>query len=250
MRSIATGICRQFRFQVDLDELMAYGHMGLLEAAERFDPSMGANFLTFAHYRVKGAIFDGLRKMGILSSDVHALGAERSNAYLSNLSDRDAGVHSSFAEDVGEISSAVSGLAIIYATSLDAAESLQIASDRFSIEERLEFEETKKRIRKAMGMLAEKERRLLQAYYFDSKTLEEAGAAIGQSKSWASRLHARAIEKLKQLLVEDTRQSDETTLKRRENHGGTTHGGSSSAGGAAKASRASDPTGQTGPKQI
>ncbi|MCL2178402.1 MAG: sigma-70 family RNA polymerase sigma factor [Proteobacteria bacterium] len=250
VKSIAAGICRQFRFQVELDELMAYGQMGLLEAAERFEPSIGANFLTFAHYRVKGAIFDGLRKMGFLSGvELSASVAERANAYLSNLSDRDAGGYNSFAEDIGEISSAVSGLAIIYATSLEAAESLQVV-ERFSAEEHLELEQTKKRIRKAMGMLSEKERRVLQVYYFDSKTLEEAGAEIGQSKSWASRLHARAIEKLKQLLVEDARQSEETTLKRRETHGGTTHGGSSSAGGAAKASRSSDTAGQAGSKQI
>jgi RNA polymerase sigma factor for flagellar operon FliA len=228
---------------------MAYGHMGLLEATERFDPSMGANFLTFAHYRIKGAMFDGLRKMGILNtSESSALSAERSNAYLSNLSDRDGGAHASFAEDVGEISNAVSGLAVVYVTSLDAAESHLVASEQISAEEHLELEQTKKRIRKAIGMLSEKERRLLQAYYFNAKTLEEAGAEIGQSKSWASRLHARAIEKLKQLLVEDERQLEEATSKRRENHGGTTRGDYSSSGSSTKASRAGGPTGQTGPK--
>jgi len=252
VRSIAAGVCRQFRAQLDLDEIMAYGHMGLLEAAERFNPSLGANFLTFAHYRIKGAMFDGLRKMGILSSsESTALNAERSNAYLSNLSDRDGGAHTSFAEDVGDISSAVSSLAIVYAASLDAPESQQVASEQLSAEERLELEQTKRRIRKAMGMLSEKERRLLQAYYFQSKTLEEAGTEIGQSKSWASRLHARAIEKLKQLLVEDERQLEETISKRRENHGGTNFRDcSSSASSSAKTSRASSPTGQTGPKQI
>ena len=250
VRSIAAGLCRQFRSQLDLEELMAYGHMGLLEAAERFNPSVGANFLTFAHYRIKGAMFDGLRKMGILSAaEPQALSAERSNAYLSNLADRDSGAQASFSEDVGEISHAVSSLAIVYATSLDSAESQQIASEQLSAEERMELEQTKKRIRQAMGRLSEKERRLLQAYYFNSKTLEEAGAEIGQSKSWASRLHARAIEKLKQLLAEDERQPEETHLKRREHHGGTTRGDcSSAAGGSAKASRPSSPTAKTRPK--
>ena len=250
VRSIAAGVCRQFRSQLDLDEIMAYGYMGLLEAAERFNPSMGANFLTFAHYRIKGAIFDGLRKMGILNAaEPHALNAERSNAYLSNLSDRDAGARPSFSEDIGEISNAVSGLAIVYTTGLDSLEN-QLVAEQISAEERLELEQTKKRIRKAMGMLSEKERKLLQAYYFHSKTLEEAGEEIGQSKSWASRLHARAIEKLKQLLVEDERQSEEMISKRRENHGGTTRRDDGGAGGPAKASRASDPAGQTGPKQV
>ena len=58
-------------------------------------------------------------------------------------------------------------------------------------------------MRAAIEKLPEKERKLLQGYYFQGKTLEEAGAEIGQSKSWASRLHARAIERLKELLNEE-----------------------------------------------
>ena len=41
--------------------------------------------------------------------------------------------------------------------------------------------------------LAEKERRLMEMYYFEEKNLETAGAALGLSKSWACRLHARAV---------------------------------------------------------
>ena len=76
---------------LELDELVAYGQIGLLEAAERFDSKVGANFLTFAHYRIKGAIFDGLRKMGTLrGGDQRAqyLG-ERATSYLQSASDRE-----------------------------------------------------------------------------------------------------------------------------------------------------------------
>ena len=50
---------------------------------EYFDPKVGANFLTFAHYRIKGAIFDGLRKMGVLKGvDTRtAYWNERATAY-------------------------------------------------------------------------------------------------------------------------------------------------------------------------
>jgi RNA polymerase sigma factor FliA len=70
------------------------------------------------------------------------------------------------------------------------------------------MEQLKKRVRAAMEQLPEKERKLLEGYYFRGKTLEEAGAEIGQSKSWASRLHARAIEELKRILAEDEMPSD------------------------------------------
>ena len=64
VRSLAAQVRKQFNSQFEMDELVAWGQIGLLEAAERFDARVGANFLTFAHYRIKGAIYDGLRKMG------------------------------------------------------------------------------------------------------------------------------------------------------------------------------------------
>ena len=85
---------KQFNAQLEMDELIAYGQIGLLEAAERFDPKVGANFLTFAHYRIKGAIFDGLRKMGVFKgADARSAYAWASapTAYLGNLADREQG---------------------------------------------------------------------------------------------------------------------------------------------------------------
>src|SRR5258708_4969928 len=176
---------------LEMDELVSYGQVGLLEAAERFDPKVGANFLTFAHYRIKGAIFDGLRKMGVLKGS-EARSAAGANAYMGNLSDRDSGGNRgpSADDDVREISSAVTGLAMVFATSLEGTEGLQLSDEQLPADERLELEQMKSRVRAAIEKLPEKERKLLQGYYFQSKTLEEAGAEIGQSKSWASRLHA------------------------------------------------------------
>ena len=62
VRSLAVQVRKQFGGRLDLDDLVAYGNIGLLEAADRFDTKFGANFLTFAHYRIKGAIYDGNKK--------------------------------------------------------------------------------------------------------------------------------------------------------------------------------------------
>jgi RNA polymerase sigma factor for flagellar operon FliA len=205
VRSLAATVRKQFNAQLELDELISYGQIGLLEAADRFDARMGANFLTFAHYRIKGAIFDGLRKMGVLKgSDArNAYLSERASAYLGNLADREAGGSNRggrFDDDVKEISDAVTGLAMVFATSLEASEGLQLADESLPPDLRIEQEQLKRRVRAAIEQLPEKERKLLEGYYFQGKTLEEAGAEIGQSKSWASRLHARAIERLKDFL--------------------------------------------------
>ena len=201
VRSLAAQVRKQFNSQFEMDELVAWGQIGLLEAAERFDARVGANFLTFAHYRIKGAIYDGLRKMGVLKGGAAA--AERANAYMTQpVRPRPAAAARS-TTTCGEISGAVTGLAMVFATSLEGTEGLQVSDDQLPADERLELEQMRRRVRAAIEKLPEKERKLLQGYYFQNKTLEEAGAEIGQSKSWASRLHARAVETLKQLLEED-----------------------------------------------
>jgi RNA polymerase sigma factor for flagellar operon FliA len=226
VRSLAAQVRKQFNSALEMDELVSYGQVGLLEAAERFDPKVGANFLTFAHYRIKGAIFDGLRKMGVLKgAEARMAGAaERANAYMGNLSDRDSGGNrgSDAADDVREISSAVTGLAMVFATSLEGTEGLQLSDEQLPADERLELEQMKSRVRAAIEKLPDKERKLLQGYYFQAKTLEEAGAEIGQSKSWASRLHARAVERLKEILDEEDRDRGVPDSRRR--HDGRTTG--------------------------
>jgi RNA polymerase sigma factor for flagellar operon FliA len=224
VRSLAATVRKQFNAQLELDELVAYGQIGLLEAAERFDAKVGANFLTFAHYRIKGAIFDGLRKMGVLrGSDArNAFVGERAAAYLGNLSDREAGAGnrgSSFDDDVSDISDAVQGLAMVFATSLEGADTAGYTDESLPVDVRLELEQLKTRVRAAIEKLPEKERKLLQGYYFQGRTLEEAGAEIGQSKSWASRLHARAIDRLKELLNEEEALPPPPTDARRVSHG-------------------------------
>lgn len=225
VRSLASTVRRQFRATLELDELISWGQVGLLEAAERFDPKVGANFLTFAHYRIKGSIFDGLRKMGVLrGSDAQAmLVGERANAYLGNLSDRASSGSErpgSLHDDVSEISTAAAGLAMVFATSFDAAEGQQIPDESIPADQRLEFEQLRIRVRAAIGALPDRERKLLEGYYYQGKTLEQAGSEIGQSKSWASRLHARAIDKLKEMLGEGEGGSAQNQA-RRSAHGDT-----------------------------
>jgi len=51
---------------MELDELIQVGMIGLLEAANAFDPSKGIEFESFAHSRVRGAILDEVRRLSFL----------------------------------------------------------------------------------------------------------------------------------------------------------------------------------------
>jgi len=61
VHSIAAKLQRRLGKTMEPGDLVAYGTQGLLEAAKKYDPKHGAAFGTFAYYRIRGAMFDGMR---------------------------------------------------------------------------------------------------------------------------------------------------------------------------------------------
>jgi RNA polymerase sigma factor for flagellar operon FliA len=207
VRSIAAKVKEQLPREIEFDDLVAYGTQGLIEAAERYDPAHGTAFTTFSYYRIRGAIYDGLRGMGWLPRGEYARirFEERSNAFLQNVADRESGTSSSDAEslsiedDVRSIAEALGSVAAIFVTALDALPQ-EPADGAPRPEELVEEEQQRRVVREALASLPEKERKLLELYYFEDKSLLDAGTELGLSKSWASRLHARAVTLLKEAL--------------------------------------------------
>jgi RNA polymerase sigma factor for flagellar operon FliA len=206
VRSIAAKIKEQLPREIEFDDLVAYGMQGLLEAAERYDGRHGTSFTTFAYYRVRGAMFDGLRGMGWLprAEWQKQRFEERAAAYLQNLADRETGAQLTadraapprfdLESELRLLSDAFGGVAAIFVASLDAEAA---ATEPHA---NLERRERGQAIRRAMQTLPEKERRLIELYYYEDRSMTEAGAALGLSKSWTSRLHARAVDLLKSAL--------------------------------------------------
>src|SRR5262249_49328283 len=118
--------------------------------------------------------------------------------------------------------SAVTGLAAVFATSLEASDGLQLADDGIPADQKLEQEQLRERVRKAIERPPDKEKTRVKAYYFQAKAVAKAGAEVGQWKSWASRLHARAVERLKDYLAEDEDEFSSSQPKRKP-HGSTSN---------------------------
>jgi len=91
VEAIARKVKRTLGAAMEVDDLVGYGHKGLVEAAERFDGRAGVAFTTFAYYRIRGAMYDGIRAMGWYSRADYARyrAEERANQYLQNQSDRE-----------------------------------------------------------------------------------------------------------------------------------------------------------------
>ena len=207
VRSVAAKVKESLPREIEFDDLVAYGTQGLIEAADRYDPAHGTAFTTFSYYRIRGAIYDGLRGMGWLPRGEYARlrSEERSNAYLQNLGDRDAGTAPSdrdelgLEDDVRSIADALGGVAAIFVMALDALPS-EPEDGAPRPEQLVEEDQQRRVVREALASLPEKERKLLELYYFEDKSLLDAGQLLGLSKSWASRLHARAVTLLKDAL--------------------------------------------------
>jgi RNA polymerase sigma factor for flagellar operon FliA len=209
VEAIARKLKRTLGASIDFDDLVGYGSKGLVEAAERFDPRHGVAFSTFAYYRIRGAMFDGLRTMGWYSRADYARyrAEERANEYLRSQAERagaraaEGGAGASAAETLAEVAGVLSGVAAVHITSLDAA--ARVADERAAAPDAaLDSGRLGRRVRDAFQKLPDKERRLMELYYFGNMNLEEAGAELGLSKSWACRLHARAVDLLRQALAD------------------------------------------------
>ncbi|HEY7372989.1 MAG TPA: sigma-70 family RNA polymerase sigma factor [Polyangia bacterium] len=197
---------------IEVDDLVAYGRKGLVEAAERFDGRAGVTFTTFAYYRIRGAMYDGIRTMGWYSRADYARyrAEERANQYLQTQADQEGaartqnpgaagGARPDTAETLASVSEVLSGIATIHITSIEAASRVADES-RPAPDAAVDAARLSRRAREALATLPPKERQLMELYYFGDKNLEEAGAELGLSKSWACRLHARAVDLLRRAM--------------------------------------------------
>src|SRR5262249_44273964 len=175
---------------------------GLVEAADRYDSTYGVAFSTFAYHRIAGAVYDGLRRMGQLPRSLYA--KMRASELVGNAVDRRAGAAGAPASaraNLGEVLRVVQGVATAtvraHAAAGAAGELAAPAADE--IGDPL----LRERMRAAIADLPERERHFIEKHYFEDKSLVDAGAELGVSKSWASRLHARAIELLRKKLASE-----------------------------------------------
>jgi len=189
--SIANKLAKSLPVEVDVDDLLAYGQKGLLEAAQRYNPEHGASFVTFAYYRIRGAMYDGLKKMTPLVKRNRTLAfREHADAYLRQRAAEprpaDAG------EAIQVLSEMVSDLAVVYLIDTEELEErpdLRTPDPSVLAERHLRISA----LRKLIGRLPRKEMRLLELMYFEGYNLTEAAKKLKISKGWASRLHSKAI---------------------------------------------------------
>lgn len=205
VRALAFKIKNTMPFEIELEELIAYGTLGLVEAAGRFNPLLPVAFTTFSYYRIRGAIFDGLREMGYLSRSADAptrFAANADDLVRSADEDEQAGGRevTGVDDDIASAEEAIGRLLPAYLLSLESERVREIPDPGAFSEEHMERRDLLGLVMSALRELAADEQQLIEAIYFKYVPMKELAARRGVNKSWVSRLHARAINHLREAL--------------------------------------------------
>jgi RNA polymerase sigma factor for flagellar operon FliA len=196
VRFVAVRTMRTLHGRLDLDELVALGNVGLVEAASRFDPNRGVAFTTFATYRIRGAILDGLQQQRGRGprNRRFLVGA---NAYLQQRCQDEPAEAGCTEQRVRELEQTLGDLAWIFLRV--EVDELPDASAVDGLEA-LVRKEAREALRRALERLPAPELRVLDLCYGHDLTFQAAGDAMGLSRSWACRLHTRALRRLERQL--------------------------------------------------
>ena len=166
-------------------------------------------FNSFAYYRVRGSILDGVRKMAYMPRHAHRArkAAEAMDAALEEMGESRAGAKAAGGEgttpDLAATVAAIDDvLGKMCASYVIAAVGQDEAEKQDNPEVAVAAAEDRARLREALTTLPEREAAVIRGLYFDNRLLDDIGADLGVSKSWASRIHTRALGLLRNALAD------------------------------------------------
>ena len=207
---------------VDIDDLMNVGVIGLIQAVDRYDPRRDNKFMTYAIFRIKGAVLSELRARDFLSRSNRRKIRELESAYqrLEQKLGREVD-DKEIAQELGieleqvyrtKQMSSISFISLeeLGVSSKDEKEKLMnfLTNNEDDALNLTKLKELKEALAEAIKQLSEKERLVISLYYLDELTMKETGKALGITESRVSQIHSQAIVHLrsklrKQRLIED-----------------------------------------------
>ncbi|HEX4360797.1 MAG TPA: FliA/WhiG family RNA polymerase sigma factor [Pseudonocardia sp.] len=216
VRQVAGRVGTRLPAHVEIADLIQAGVFGLIDAIERFEPSLGIRFETYAAQRIRGAILDELRAQDwvprIIRNRARELAKVRES--MEARLQRSA-TPAELAGELGvgptEIRGILSQIRMISMEALDEwavargstvtlAETLaQEDSDPVVV---LEARETSRLLALSFSRLPERDHRVLWFYYVENLTLAEIGRRLGVTESRVCQLRGRAVSRLREKFAE------------------------------------------------
>lgn len=196
---------------VSKDDLASNGVMGLIDAIEKFDYRRGLQFETYASWRIRGSIIDGLRQGDWVPRSVREKAKKIEEAYqlleqqyLRSVSDAEISEYLSVSEK--EFGHMLQEIAVTTVCSLEDPIKDEESETRLSllIDEKAKNPDykvhefyLKESLVRGIDRLTEKERTVISLFYYEELSLSEIAEVMCLSPSRISQLHSKAILRLR-----------------------------------------------------
>jgi len=203
---------------IDYNDLVSDGTVGLLKAWESFDPNRGVKFETYASYRIRGEILDGLKNYNPVPYRVQVVIRDvAKRGYRALLEKKGKGgkeeeeleedfskkqlTEDEFKSAVKKIKKVVAASALMYLLSLEGVKELKgevrITTEKTPAEE-LEFAELKSRLTKAVAELPEMERQVVELFFNKDMSQKDISEKLSLSRSKVNRIIGRTVNVLRE----------------------------------------------------
>lgn len=200
---------------IEYEDLVSYGIIGLMDAISKFNPNKGMKFSSYASIRIRGSMIDEIRKNRPISKGAMDKLA-RYNDSIEKLQNRFmreptideiANDLNMTISEVSEIENYINYMSVVSLETIiysdeDDITFMGLVEDKTtqSPEDSLEEKEKLDILADCIEKLKEKDRLILNLYYFEGLNLREIGNILDVSESRICQLHSRAIRNLRAIM--------------------------------------------------
>lgn len=218
VKHLAGRVAVKLPFFIQREDLEGYGVIGLMEALDKYDHTLGNSFDSYAYHRIRGAMLDEIRrqnwmprtawqKFQHLKNTKERLERELGQTFSEEVLAKEMGI------DVDELNQVQFNANKMYLSSLDEeivgndgsqVRKLDLVEDTNSPDPLsvIEEKETHRLLSQAIEKLGERDKLILSLYYTDNLTLREIGEVLEVTESRVCQLHSQAIKRLRKSLNE------------------------------------------------
>lgn len=200
LKKIAKTIYSNLPNTIQLSEVESYANIGLLDALEKYNYERGVEFETYAKIRIKGAVYDEIRKQDWLPRSIRSALKKQQNI-ISN-----GGEMKQVSEGICSLDDSVflsfNNIAVGSTTisSLDLYQDSQTGGLDIEASDFVEELEKRISIQKLLMKLKNIDRKVIFLYYFEGRTFKEIGEMLNLTESRISQIHKKALAFLKQVI--------------------------------------------------
>ena len=199
VKVVAGRLSMYLGYNVEYDDLVGYGIFGLIDAIDKYDANKDVKFETYASLRIRGSILDHIRKMDWIPRTVRQKQKKLDEAVKRIEIAQEMGI----SED--ELIVWQSQLKITNIVSLNeyveqGTEPVMDARNNSHFiqpEEKIQENGLEKVLKDTLEFLTEKERKVIELYYYEELTLKEISKVLSVSESRISQLHTKALLKMR-----------------------------------------------------